>query len=170
MSSFPACAPGMTSAARVSRSCCCTAGWSTRGSSRRTSTRWPTGSTSSCRSGAVVAMLVAMRRPDLARRLVLISGGFHRDGLMPGMNQFDVDEVVKFLGAAYGEVSPDGAEHFPVVVRKVARMTAEEPALPQSELRGITSRTLVMFADDDLMTLEHVIAMYEGIPNSELAV
>ncbi len=120
--------------------------------------------------GAVVAMLVAMRRPDLARRLVLISGGFHRDGLMPGMDQFDVDEVVKFLGAAYGEVSPDGAEHFPVVVRKVARMTAEEPALPQSELRGITSRTLVMFADDDLMTLEHVNAMYEGIPNSELAI
>jgi len=28
----------------------------------------------------------------------------------------------------------------------------------------------VMFGDDDLMTLEHVIAMYEGIPNSELAV
>src|SRR6266511_52198 len=47
---------------------------------------------------------------------------------------------------------------------------AEEPALPQSELRGVTSRTLVMFGDDDLMTLEHVIAMYEGIPNSELAV
>src|SRR6266487_229228 len=120
--------------------------------------------------GAVVAMLVALRRPDLARQLVLISGGFHHDGLMPGMDQLDVDEVVKFAGPAYGEVSPDGAEHFPVVVEKIARMAAEEPALPQSELRGVTSRTLVMFGDDDLMTLEHVIAMYEGIPNAELAV
>jgi pimeloyl-ACP methyl ester carboxylesterase len=120
--------------------------------------------------GAVVAMLVALRRPDLARQLVLISGGFHHDGLMPGMDQLDVDEVVKFVGPAYGEVSPDGEEHFPVVVEKIARMAAEEPALPQSELRGVTSRTLVMFGDDDLMTLEHVIAMYEGIPNSELAV
>lgn len=120
--------------------------------------------------GAVVAMLVALRRPDLARQLVLISGGFHHDGLMPGMDQLDVDEVVKFLGPAYGEVSPDGAEHFPVVVEKIARMAAEEPALPQSALRGITSRTLVMFGDDDLMTLEHVIAMYEGIPDAELAV
>ena len=120
--------------------------------------------------GAVVAMLVALRRPDLARQLVLISGGFHRDGLMPGMGELDIDETVKFLGAAYGEVSPDGEEHFPVVVAKIARMAAEEPALPQSELRGVGSRTLVMFGDDDLMTLEHVIAMYEGIPNSELAV
>src|SRR6266566_1675809 len=120
--------------------------------------------------GAVVAMLVALRRPDLARQLVLISGGFHHDGLMPGMDQLDVDEVVKFAGPAYGEVSPDGAEHFPVVVEKIARMAAEEPALPQSELRGVTSRTLVMFGDDDLITLEHVIAMYEGIPNAELAV
>ncbi len=115
-------------------------------------------------------MLVALRRPDLARQLVLISGGFHRDGLMPGMDQLDVDEVVGFLGAAYGEVSPDGAEHFPVVARKIARMAAEEPALQRSELRGVTSRTLVMFGDDDLMTLEHVIAMYEAIPDSELAI
>src|SRR6266511_3529399 len=116
------------------------------------------------------AVVVALRRPDLARQLVLISGGFHRDGLMPGMDQLDVDEVVGFLGAAYGEVSPDGAEHFPVVARKIARMAAEEPALQRSELRGVTSRTLVMFGDDDLMTLEHVIAMYEAIPDSELAI
>ena len=27
-----------------------------------------------------------------------------------------------------------------------------------------------MFSDDDLMTLEHVIAMYEGLPRSELAI
>jgi pimeloyl-ACP methyl ester carboxylesterase len=120
--------------------------------------------------GAVVAMLVALRRPDLARQLVLISGGFHHDGLMPGMDQFDVDAVVGFLGAAYGEVSPDGEDHFPVVARKVARMAAEEPALQRSELSGITSRTLVMFGDDDLMTLEHVAVMYEAIPSSELAV
>jgi len=48
-------------------------------------------------AGAAVALRVAVGRPDLARRLVLISGGFHRDGLMLGMDQFDVDEVVKFL-------------------------------------------------------------------------
>ena len=120
--------------------------------------------------GAVVAMLVAMRRPDLVRKLVLVSGGFHHDGLMPGMDELDVDQVVQFLGSAYGEVSPDGLEHFPVVVRKIAEMASKEPSLAREDLSKVTSPTLVMFSDDDLMTMEHVIAMYEGIPGAELAV
>jgi pimeloyl-ACP methyl ester carboxylesterase len=120
--------------------------------------------------GAFVAMLVAMRRPDLVRDLVLVSGGFHRDGMMPGNDEFDVDEVVKFLGPAYGEVSPDGEDHFPVVAEKIAQMAKREPDLAQSELSKVASRTLVMFSDDDLMSLEHVVAMYDGIPNAELAV
>lgn len=120
--------------------------------------------------GAFVAMLVAMRRPDLVRDLVLVSGGFHRDGLMPGNDELDVDEVVKFLGPAYGEVSPDGEDHFPVVAEKIAQMARREPDLAQSELSNVASRTLVMFSDDDLVSLEHVVAMYDGIPNAELAV
>ncbi|HKH15073.1 MAG TPA: hypothetical protein VKA47_10510 [Solirubrobacterales bacterium] len=34
-------------------------------------------------AGARVALLVALRRPDAARRVVLISGVFHRDGWVP---------------------------------------------------------------------------------------
>jgi pimeloyl-ACP methyl ester carboxylesterase len=120
--------------------------------------------------GAFIAMLVAMRRPDLVRQLVLISGGFHRDGLMPGADELDVDEVVKFLAPSYGEVSPDGEEHFRVVAEKIAQMAEREPDLAQSELRRVTCRTLVMFSDDDLVSMEHVVATYEGIPNAELAV
>ena len=66
--------------------------------------------------GAFVALMVAMQRPDLVNRLVMISGGFDKSGeAVPDM-EFDVDQVVQFLGAAYGEVSPDGEAHFPVVV------------------------------------------------------
>jgi pimeloyl-ACP methyl ester carboxylesterase len=120
--------------------------------------------------GAVVAMVVAMHRPELVRRLVLISGGFNREGLLEAATEFDVDEVVKFVGPSYGEVSPDGEEHFVIVARKIAEMAASEPAYEQSDLGAIKSRTLVMFSDDDLVTLEHVIATYEGIPDSELAI
>jgi pimeloyl-ACP methyl ester carboxylesterase len=120
--------------------------------------------------GSVVAMLVAMHRPDLVRRLVLISGGFHHDGLLPGADQLEVDPIVEFLGTSYGEVSPDGEEHFPVVVAKIARMAAEEPTLERSALSAIRSRTLVMVADDDIMQLEHVLEMYEAIEDAELAI
>jgi pimeloyl-ACP methyl ester carboxylesterase len=120
--------------------------------------------------GAVVAMLVAMQRPDLVNRLVMISGGFDKSGEAAPDTEFDVDQVVPFLGPAYGEVSPDGEAHFPVVVGKVGEMFKNEPHVDPAELGRIASRSLVMFADDDLMTLIHAVAMFDALPNAELAV
>jgi pimeloyl-ACP methyl ester carboxylesterase len=121
-------------------------------------------------NGAVIALLVGLRRADLVRRLVLVGGGFHRDGFVQSGDQFDVDAVIAALGSSYGEVSPDGEDHFRVVVEKLAEMERSEPALLASELHRVSARTLVMFGDDDVMTMEHVNATYEGIPNSELAI
>src|SRR3712207_5409146 len=118
--------------------------------------------------GANVALLVARSRPDLARRVVSISGNFHHDGLIPGA--IDADAADESAREAYGDVSPDGGEHLPVVARKLARMWAEEPTLTSLELSRITPPTLVMAGDDDAITLEHTVALYRGLPNSELAV
>src|SRR2546430_1674480 len=38
-----------------------------------------------CSDGAIVALMVALRRPDLVRRLVLATGAFHRDGSAEGV-------------------------------------------------------------------------------------
>ena len=72
--------------------------------------------------GAFVAMLVAIQRPDLVNRLVMISGGFDKSGEANPDAEFDADEVVRFVGKAYGEVSPDGEAHFPVVVAKIGEL------------------------------------------------
>lgn len=120
--------------------------------------------------GAFVAMLVAMQRPELLNRLVMISGGYDKSGeAMPEM-ELDVDQVGQFLGPAYGEVSPDGEAHFPVVVAKIGEMMKTEPHLDVAELANVTQRSLVMFSDDDLMTLTHAVDMYDALPNAELAV
>jgi pimeloyl-ACP methyl ester carboxylesterase len=120
--------------------------------------------------GAFVAMLAGMQRPELVKRLVLISGGFNKKGeAMPDM-EWDVDALEQFLGSAYGEVSPDGREHFRVVAAKIGEMAAVEPNLQASELAKVTARTLVMFSDDDLMTPTHAVEMYEALPNAELAI
>src|SRR5712671_4529309 len=85
--------------------------------------------------GAGVALHAALRRPDLIRRLVLISGAFHHDGLI-STNEIDVDQVVAAFGASYGAVSPDGEDHYPVVVRKIFEMDQRDPALTPSDLTG----------------------------------
>ncbi len=120
--------------------------------------------------GAFVAMLVAMERPDLVHRLVLISGGFDKSGEAAPDMEFDVDQVVQFLGAAYGEVSPDGEAHFPVVVAKIGELMKKEPHIDVAELSRIGHRTLVMFSDDDLVTLQHAVEMFLALPNAEFAV
>lgn len=122
-----------------------------------------------CSAGAVVALHVALRRPELVRGLILISGVFHRDGWIP--SAIDPDAAPhESLRVAHAELSPDGPAHFPVVSAKLARMNFEEPTLAASDLRGLARRTLVMLADDDEVTLEHAIATYRALPQGELAV
>jgi pimeloyl-ACP methyl ester carboxylesterase len=57
-----------------------------------------------------------------------------------------------------------------VVVRKIFEMDQRDPALTPSDLSGVGARTLVMASDDDIITLEHILALYRGIKDSELAV
>jgi pimeloyl-ACP methyl ester carboxylesterase len=120
--------------------------------------------------GAAVAMLVAMQRPELVQRLVMISGGFNKSGDAAPDAEWNVDQIAEFLGPAYGEVSPDGIDHFKVVATKIGEMAAVEPILQASELAKVTCRGLVMFADDDLVTPQHMVDMYAALPNAELAI
>jgi pimeloyl-ACP methyl ester carboxylesterase len=120
--------------------------------------------------GAFIALLIGIQRPDQVKRIAMISGGFDKSGeAMPDM-EWDVDAIEAFLGQAYAEVSPDGAEHFRVVATKIGDMAANEPRLDVAELAGVRARSLVISADDDLSTLEHTIAMYRALPNAELAI
>jgi len=76
--------------------------------------------------GAVVALMVALGRPGLVRRLVFAAGVFHHDGWEAGVLD---GEPPEFLKRSYGEVSPDGAGHYDVVAAKLAAMHDREPTL-----------------------------------------
>ncbi|MBV1849418.1 alpha/beta fold hydrolase [Catellatospora tritici] len=118
-------------------------------------------------AGAVVALLVALARPDLVERLVLISGAYHRDGwLLPPARPADIPRVIY---DAHGEVSPDGAEHLAVVVDKIAA-TADELALTEAELKAVRCRALVLVGDDDAVSPQHTLSLYHALPQAQLAV
>lgn len=70
----------------------------------------------------------------------------------------------------YEAVSPDGADHWPAVVGKAVDMFRTQPTLSTDDLARIGAPTLVVVGDDDIVTLEHTIALYRAIPGSELAV
>jgi pimeloyl-ACP methyl ester carboxylesterase len=123
--------------------------------------------------GAAVALILARRRPDLVRRMVQVSGGFRPDaeiGTEGRPIDAMVEQTVAFLGARYGEVSPDGAAHFPIVVRKDFELSAREPNLTAEDVGAIAVRTLVMAADDDITPLEDMLDFYRALPDAELVI
>lgn len=119
--------------------------------------------------GAIVALHVTLRRPDLVRDLVFAAAVFHRDGWDAGVLDDD-DQPPQFMADAYAEVSPDGREHFAVVVKKVAAMHETAPAFTPADLGAVACPTLVLLGDDDQVRLEHAIAMFRALPSGELAV
>jgi pimeloyl-ACP methyl ester carboxylesterase len=120
--------------------------------------------------GALVALVVALRRPDLVRRLVFASGVFHHEGWAPGVIDLD-EETTAFFVDFHDQVSPDGPGHFPVVAAKLHRMHSEEPTLTVADLAGYPGPSLVMVGDDDHeIPMEHTLALRGGLPRSQLAV
>ena len=120
--------------------------------------------------GGNVALLVAMRRPDLVKRAVLVGANYNAAGLMP-LPVFDTQSVeFEQWAARYGELSPDGVEHASVVAEKTEVMTATQPTLTLADLATVDVPVLVMAGDDDVATLEHTCSMYEAIPEAQLAI
>lgn len=125
--------------------------------------------------GAVVGLLVALQRPDLARKLVLIGQAMNQDGVSPegksqlsNMTQQDIPPMLREL---YDSASPDGADHFGVVFDKLHQLLMTEPNIELTELERLSIPTLVLVADDDIgSTVEYAATMQRALPHSQLAV
>jgi len=121
--------------------------------------------------GGIAALLVSMERPDLVHRQVLIGANFHHDGIV--LTDDDVGDDSP-LGAAmeraYAQRSPDGAAHYPAVEGKFIQMARTEPTLTVTDLAAVSTPTLVLAGDDDMVRLEHTTALYQGLPAGQLAI
>ena len=93
---------------------------------------------------------------------------------------FDVDEMVTgtshdsleltMMRETYSAVSPDGADHWPIVFEKIAAMWTRGPHIPIDDLKKLSVPVLVLVGDDDLVSLEHSIELYEALPNGALGI
>ena len=121
------------------------------------------------------ALLVAIARPDLVRKLVVIGTNYDTTGLAPEVEDMfvhmtpDSDDMAMFR-SLYEMHSPDGPEHWPVVFGKFAEMTQREPHIPVDDLAQISVPALVLAGDDDMVSIEHSAALFRSIPNAELAI
>jgi pimeloyl-ACP methyl ester carboxylesterase len=116
-----------------------------------------------CSDGATVALLVALRRPELVRSLVFVAAVFHHRGWAPA-----VIDPPEFMADSYGEGRLTGATTLRSSQPSSSKYIGGAHALD----RGARERFEAHpgDGDDDEVTLEHAVAMYRAIPDAELAV
>lgn len=125
--------------------------------------------------GGTVAMHLVRRRPELVSRLVLVSSGTEEgttDSVRALIDDSDQGRQLRtaMFFPAYAAVSPDGPEHFPVVMDKLTAMWREGPGLTLRDLPDITTPVLVMQGDRDGVPAEHSAAMSRALPDAQLAI
>jgi pimeloyl-ACP methyl ester carboxylesterase len=124
--------------------------------------------------GALVGLLVALRRPRLVRKLVLIEQfvtlDTARPEYLPFMATLTADSAPPEFVEMYRAVSPDGPDHFPVVFEKLHQIWTGETGVELADLARVTAPTLLLLGDDGAMTMEQVAAVHRAFPDSQLAI
>jgi pimeloyl-ACP methyl ester carboxylesterase len=122
--------------------------------------------------GGNVGLLVAIKRPDLVRKLVTMGANFSADGLTPeAVAAFTPDtptSVVPVMRDMW-KASAVHPERFDVVLEKMERCW-NDYEIPSADLARIAVPVLVMVGDDDISRFEHTIDLFETIPDANLAV
>ena len=127
--------------------------------------------------GAVVALLLAISRPDLVKRIVSVSGLFSTDSLAPkdvawlrGATPESFRKAEPSLVELFERLSPDGPGHFPVVFRKTIRMWLNEPNISKEDLGKISVPVLVMAGDRDATRFEHTLELFRSLRSAEMCI
>jgi pimeloyl-ACP methyl ester carboxylesterase len=127
--------------------------------------------------GATVGLLTALRRPDLVRSVVHIGQQANASGIPPEfLEVMKLDAMPQgmlppMLRDLYAAVSPDGPDHWDVIVDKEWQMIKSgEPDLDMSELATVQAPTLVLLGDNDMVTEAHAADMASAIPTSKVVV
>ncbi|MEI8408907.1 MULTISPECIES: alpha/beta fold hydrolase [unclassified Kribbella] len=125
--------------------------------------------------GGKVGVRVALSRPDLVRKLVMIGTEHTRAGGTPANDHLTLSReghasLAGWFRQEYGETSPDGPEHFDVVFAKWVELWTTLPDLDLGSLKSLPMPVLVMQGDDDCVRIEHAAEVARAIPDAQVAV
>jgi pimeloyl-ACP methyl ester carboxylesterase len=123
--------------------------------------------------GGNVALGIAIRHPELVRKLAIAGVNYNNDGLYPEVLEFMKNAKAEDLGPemqnAYASVAPR-PENWPTLIRKVMNLTLTWKGWRIQDLRSIKAPVLVMIGDADIVRPEHAVEMYRLFPQSRLAI
>ena len=135
--------------------------------------------------GGAAALQVAIRHPEVVRKLVVASASYTSDGMHPELLEMTPSITPEaFAGSPiedeYLRVAPN-PDDFPTLVAKLKQLDMEPFAWAPEDIQRIEAPTLIIIGDSDAIRLEHAVEMFRllgggvmgdlaGLPKSQLAV
>jgi pimeloyl-ACP methyl ester carboxylesterase len=137
-------------------------------------------------TGGAVGLQLAMRYPDVVRKLVLASVTYTMAGVHPGLMEGLGEMTPEMMHGSpwheeYLQIAPR-PEDFPKLFAKKTAMDRQIKDLPAEAISAIKAPTLLIIGDSDLVRPEHAVEMFRllgggvfgdtpaGLPNSQLAI
>ena len=124
-------------------------------------------------NGASVALQVAIRHPQLVRKLVFASSITKRAGARPQlwefMKQADFSNMPQPLKDAFLRVNPDVQQLKTMHDKDAARMRSFTD-VPDDSVRSVRAPTLVVLGDQDIVQPEHAVELTRLISGARLLI
>ena len=135
--------------------------------------------------GGAAAIQVAVRHPEVVRKLVSISASYTSDGMQPELHELIPTITPEMFAGSrfettYQEVAPD-PDNFPTLVEKLKTLDLTPFTWPDADIQGISAPTMIVIGDADAVRPEHAVQMYRlrggagqgdlvGLSNARLAI
>ncbi len=122
--------------------------------------------------GGIIGLDMAIHYPERVTKLAITGANARSDGYtaenLEWARTFDPDDQP--VSDAYARLTPDGADHWPVVLGRLKPMWSAEPSFTREELQSIEAPTLIIVGDADIVSPEHAVEMFRTIPAAQLCV
>ena len=137
-------------------------------------------------TGGSIALHLAIRHPQVVRKLVLASVSYTLSGIHPGLMDGLGDMQPEMMHGSpwhdeYLRIAPD-PDHFATLFAKKTEMDRNITDIPAEAIKSLTAPTLLIIGDSDLIRPEHAVELFRllgggvfgdmppGMPNSQLAI
>jgi len=124
-------------------------------------------------NGASTTLYVALRHPQLVNKIIVASTMYNKAGAFSGfwdmMNQATFEGMPQPYKEAFLRINPDKDALYAMYKRDVTRMQNFKD-IPQQDIASIAAPALVVCGNQDVVTVEHAVAMFRTMKNAQLAV
>jgi pimeloyl-ACP methyl ester carboxylesterase len=124
-------------------------------------------------NGGHIALEIALRHPDVVRKLVFESIMFNREGSDPAFwesfKHAKLEDMPQELREAYIKVAPH-PEDLPVFFAKSVQRMLNFKGWTVQQMQSIKAPVLVIMGDRDVASPEHAVRMFRLLPAAQLAI